>query len=97
MNFPIDDFENYLSSSAVQQGEVYWRVGSVKKLEQEADGIFTAEVRGRNLYKVRLYEQEGMINSFSCTCPHDKDYICQHITATLFSLRKMMKQKTQKV
>ena len=93
MNFPIENFEDKLSPKIVKQGEVYWRVGSVKKMVEEDSGQYKAQVRGRELYEVELNVIEGVVFGYSCTCPHPRHFICQHITAAFFALRKLSKNK----
>ena len=57
------------NGKSYSKGLGYARRGAIQTLELEGE-TYRAQVQGYHLYNVRLWDQEGAINS-SCTCPYD--------------------------
>ncbi|WP_438446459.1 DEAD/DEAH box helicase [Gorillibacterium sp. sgz5001074] len=70
------------------RGEAYYREGRVKLTHYDPEGdIYEAEVRGKELYEVRIeFDEEGDADA-SCTCMAFFSYEnhCKHIAATFFA------------
>lgn len=84
----IQNFENRLDSILLERGKNYYEEGTVLTIEESGDGIWEAEVEGRENYSVTIgIKNNKQIISSSCDCPYDSD-ICKHVIAVLYAIKE---------
>jgi len=82
----LKNFEIQTASDILDRGEKYFRNGNVTALEEEENGVWSAEVEGSDLYLVEIIlKKNDEIKSYSCDCPYDG--FCKHLVAVLYKLR----------
>ena len=97
MQFPINQFEQYIEESILQKGYSYFKNGHVNQPEEISPGIFESLVEGSEDYIVRLELDKNILTGYTCTCPYDFGPICKHIAAVIFYLQqKNLNLKSEK-
>lgn len=87
----LNNFQNQISSTILSRGKDYYHNGAVNVLEEEEDGVWSAEVVGSEIYSVEVELSDGgEIESYICDCPHDAD-VCKHIVAVFYELKDKVK------
>src|SRR5438132_5763708 len=90
----IDSLRKIFKPEIYERGQAYFRQDRVRHLEQHHDkktgDIISAEVRGTQVYQVKIRILRGMTNKLLirsiCTCPMTVN--CKHIVATLLEAIK---------
>ena len=92
--FNIKNFEILVGPAILKKGSVYFTNGNVTLLEEEGNGIWSAEVEGSETYFLEItINGKGEITDHNCDCPYDGG-ICKHVVAVLFKLRKETDKST---
>lgn len=87
----LQNFEKEINKTILGRGEKYFSSGCVNALDDNGDGIWTAEVEGTETYTVEIVlKNENNVVDYDCDCPYDGD-ICKHVVAVLFTLRDTKK------
>lgn len=88
MQFPIDQFEQYINETILKRGLSYFKKGYVTSFEELTQGEFEALVEGNDQYTVILKVKNKIIIDNSCTCPYDFGPVCKHVAAVLFYMQQ---------
>ena len=87
----LQNFKKHIDPTIVKRGKDYADDGHVTTLEEEEDGVWSAEVEGSEVYSVEVrLSGDGEIGGYSCDCPHDAD-VCKHIVAVFYELKDLVK------
>ncbi|MDP2208301.1 MAG: SWIM zinc finger family protein [Bacteroidota bacterium] len=88
MQFPLNQFEQYIDETIRKRGLSYFKNGFVSELEEITPGVYEAIVQGTEDYTVQLKIKNGTILEHTCDCPYDMGPVCKHVVAVIFYLRK---------
>ena len=84
----IDDFEYYVDSKILERGRELFEKGCVCHTDSYGANWYFS-VKGTKLYRtVVCLHKNGNINFESCSCPYAERYLCKHVIACLFYIRK---------
>lgn len=84
----IDDFEYYVDEKILTRGKELFEKGSVYHSDSYGANWYFS-VKGTKLYHIVIYlHKNGNINFERCTCPYSERYLCKHVIACLFYIRK---------
>lgn len=96
MQFPLQQFEQYIDEIILQRGFSYFRKGYVNPPEEISPGLYEAIVEGTEYYTVRLKLKNGTITEYACDCPYDFGPVCKHVAAVIFYLQQEELELQQK-
>jgi len=83
----LKNFEKEIVPVILKRGEQYFRNGNVTSIEEEGNGVWSAEVEGSETYTVEVtIKSNDKISDYFCDCPHEGG-ICKHVVAVLFTLQ----------
>ncbi|WAC11024.1 SWIM zinc finger family protein [Dyadobacter pollutisoli] len=83
----LQNFEQKIPSTILQRGKQICENGQVLHVEENSDGLWTAEVEGTDVYSIEVVmEDSGEIETMFCDCPFDGD-VCKHVVAVLLTLK----------
>lgn len=88
MQFPLDQFEQYVDETILKRGLSYFKKGHVHEPEEISTGEYEAIVEGSVDYTVQLTIKNGIITEYVCDCPYDMGPVCKHVVAVIFYLQK---------
>lgn len=76
-----------------ERGEELYNAGKVGKLSQPHTNLFTTTVTSAadtsKSYKVSvMFDKNGRLMSYSCTCPYSFGECCKHISATMLAISR---------
>ncbi len=84
----IDDFEYYVDSKIIERGRELFEKGCVYHSNSYGANWYFS-VKGTKNYRIVIcLHKNGNINFESCNCPYAERYLCKHIIACLFYIRK---------
>ncbi len=79
------DWTKFFDEAILHRGFGYFCADSVGPLTV-TDGVLSADVRGSELYHVRLPLDESRAGEFSCTCPFaSSGHRCKHMAAVFYA------------
>ncbi len=82
----LKNFEKQAASDILERGVKYFRNGHVSDLEEEENGVWSAEVEGSDNYIVEVtLKDNDEIKSYRCDCPYQG--FCKHVVAVLYKLQ----------
>ncbi len=88
MQFPINQFEQYIDKTILNRGLQYFKKGHVHEPEELSLDEYEAIVEGTEDYTVHLTLKNGIINEHVCDCPYDFGPVCKHVAAVIFYLQQ---------
>lgn len=84
----IEDFEYYVDEKILARGKDLFENGCVRHKDNWGANWYF-DVKGTKIYHtVVCVHKNGTINFESCDCPYAERYLCKHIVACLFYIRK---------
>jgi len=91
----LDNFETVIDIIILERGKAYYTSGGVFELVDEDDGSWSAKVAGSYDYNVIIEFTPAGVQT-SCDCPYDLGPYCKHEAATLYAIRALDNQPSQK-
>jgi len=96
MQFPINQFEQFIDETILKRGLTYFKKGYVYDVEELSGGMYEAIVEGSDNYSVELKIVNGTVVEHVCSCPYDNGPVCKHVVAVLFYLQQeLLEMKTK--
>ena len=84
----IDNFEYYVDPKILERGRELFEKGCVCHTDSYGANWYFS-VKGTKLYRtVVCLHKNGNINFERCSCPYAERYLCKHVIACLFYIRK---------
>ncbi|MDF3078539.1 MAG: zinc finger domain protein [Sphingobacteriaceae bacterium] len=78
-------FEQQLPTKQLQKGRFYFEEELVCNLNESAPGIWSADVSGKEDYRVQLTITNDEVAQIHCDCPHEVEF-CKHVVAVLYGI-----------
>lgn len=78
-------FEQQLPARQLQKGRFYFEEELVCNLNESAPGIWSADVSGKDDYRVQLTIVGDEVTQTHCNCPHEVEF-CKHVVAALYAI-----------
>ncbi len=78
-------FEQQLASKQLQKGRFYFEEELVCNLSESAPDVWSADVSGKNDYRVQLTIANDVVTQTYCDCPHEVEF-CKHVVAVLYCI-----------
>lgn len=79
-------WRNYFSGKILDRGKEYWKMGMVESVEKVND-CYTAWVKGRQTYYVKIWNKPNGQLGMSCSCPYAMDGLrCKHMAAVCMEI-----------
>ncbi|SDD07073.1 SWIM zinc finger family protein [Williamwhitmania taraxaci] len=88
MEFPLNQFEQYIDETILKRGLSYFKKGYVHEPEEISPGEYEAIVEGSDDYTVQLTLNNGIVTESVCDCPYDMGPVCKHVVAVIFYLQQ---------
>src|SRR5574341_1299297 len=88
MPLTLSNFTQEIDQNILQRGRQYFRSGQIVDLQEEDEGVWSAEVAGTEMYEVEIEQGDKGALSYSCTCPYDMGPVCKHVTAVLYAIEE---------
>ena len=96
MALTLQHFDTTINNIIVNRGEDYFLDGLVQEFEIHDNNLYTAEISGSSVYKVRVNLKKDKILEYSCTCPYDLGPVCKHVVAVLYAIRSSQEEPDQR-
>ena len=81
-------YDYLFKSRIISRGIKYSNLKLINNLNIN-NNLITAQVKGENIYDVKIQLEKDSIKSVYCSCPyHEKDIYCKHIYSVLYELSK---------
>ena len=88
MQFPLNQFEEYIDETILKRGLQYFKEGYVHEPEEISPGNYETIVEGTEDYTVQITLKNGIVTEYVCDCPYDMGPICKHVVAVIFYLQQ---------
>lgn len=88
MTLTLENFKQEIDPIILDRGCVYFSSGHVDNLEEDDDGMWSAQVEGTDRYHVIINQDTNGELTTQCTCPFDWGPICKHVAAVLFAIEE---------
>ncbi len=89
----LKDFEKDISSTLLERGQDYFVNECVDNLDEDACGLWMAQVYGSDTYTVEVRTHKTKIKGWDCNCPYDHGPICKHVIAVFYAIADDMESE----
>lgn len=87
MSLTFANFKKVIPSHILTRGRNYLRAGQILDLTFDDDEmLWEAQVKGSEVYEVRVEQKSSGHLLCSCTCPYDMGEHCKHVAAVLYAI-----------
>lgn len=83
----LTNFEGMVETKIIERGYDYYKRGRVAKVEQVAEGEFSAVAFGSDDYEVYVKIDGESIVEYECDCPYEWGNTCKHAVAVFYQIR----------
>ena len=87
MQMTLTNFEGMVETKIIERGYDYYKRGRVAKVEQVAEGEFSAVAFGSDDYEVYVKIDGESIVEYECDCPYEWGNTCKHAVAVFYQIR----------
>ncbi|MCD7878851.1 MAG: hypothetical protein LUG16_02830 [Candidatus Gastranaerophilales bacterium] len=86
----LTDFEYYFDEKVVERGNKLFEENRVL-LDSQFNTLYNFKVKGSKIYYVTFsLRKDWVISVERCTCPYAERYLCKHMAACFYYLRKKL-------